>query len=250
MGDEKVEIAIVVVVARGHAHTGLFLAIGTVAGTRGQGDIFEAPVAQVAQQQIGIGVVGHVQIQISIAIAIDKYGLEPVVRHRVNADLSGNILKGAVAPVAVERVLLSLIGVGALEYLDPLPQLIEVGFGEFVRIKADKIGHVQIHIPVHIVVAPGNARAPARIRHPCGLGDLGERAIAPIAVEPVGSVVGHQEVGVAVVVVVRGPAAHAPSRVAHASRARDLGERAIAPVAVEPVAGWGIGQGVEGGAID
>ena len=96
----------------------------------------------------------------------------------------------------------------------------------------------QIELAVVVVVEEPGARAPAAGRHAGPRGDVGERAVAVVAVERVAAVARDVEVGEAVVVVVADRHAHAVVVLRHPGQPRllgDVGERAVGGLPIEPV---------------
>ena len=93
--------------------------------------------------------------------------------------------------------------------------------------------------PAVVVVVPEPAgEAVGRLGDAEHGGDIDERAVALIVIEPVGlAQVGDVEVGQAVVVVVAPGDSLAEPAVGHAGRIGDVLERAVPAVVVEPAAG-------------
>ncbi len=139
-----------------------------------------------------------------------------------------DVCEGAVAVVVIEDVLLSAVGQRSREGLGG--EVVPV-FGIEDQIAAD----VEIEQPVAVGVEEGRADAPQLAADPGLFGDIGEGAVAVVAVERVPVVVGDEEIAVAVVVVVGSHRRHAEARVADAGRVGDIGEGAVAVVAVEGV---------------
>ena len=171
----------------------------------------------------GVGVhVGHEEVE--VAVAVDVAPGDPHAGAAVDDAGRGRPLaEGAVALVVVEGV---------------LPEL---------------VGDVEVGPAVVVVVGPGGGHAPARVADACVPGDVGEGAVAVVAVERAGDAVGGRVVGprrgrllvahahdveveeaVAVVVGDRRHARPAPGR--DARRRAHVDEVAAARVVEEPVA--------------
>ncbi len=104
------------------------------------------------------------------------------------------------------------------------------------------VGNEQVEQAVAVVIDKRTARAEAIVAGlmQSGLvGDVGECAVAVIAVEPVLSVVGKEEIFEAVVVVVADANTLGPASVREAGFGSHIGECAVAVVVIEAVAGAG-----------
>ena len=111
-------------------------------------------------------------------------------------------------------------------------------FGIDVHVTRDE----QIEPAVAVVVAEARAGRPAARHDAHALGDVGERAVAIVAIEAVGPVVRDVEVRPAVVVDVAGRDAEAPSFVRDAGAIGDVGELEVAIVAEERGAPRALGR--------
>ena len=119
----------------------------------------------------------------------------------------------------------------------PRVRLGRVVVAERALVVLQVVGHVQVEVAIPVVVEPGRGDAPQRLLEPRRSRDVGEGAVAVVAVEDVGAVVQDVEIEIAVAVVVGRGGAHAVAPVADAGLLGDVGERAVAVVAVE-----GVGQ--------
>ena len=90
------------------------------------------------------------------------------------------------------------------------------------------VGDEEIEIAVAIVVDERGARAPPGVADAGGLGDVGERAVAVVAVQRLRAERGHEEIEVAVVVVVADRRAHAIGAGADAGGVSNVGEVELA----------------------
>jgi hypothetical protein len=129
------------------------------------------------------------------------------------------------------------------------------GFGKRggLDIEVDVVGDEEVEVAVTVVVKEGAAGVPASFGlEKAGLtGDIGEGAIAVVAVEDVLAVVGDKEVVEAVVVVVADAAALTPSAATQAGLEGDIGEGAIAIIFEEAGDGFlAFGEALETCAVD
>ena len=137
---------------------------------------------------------------------------EGVVGHRLEVDRAAHVLAVRLGMLAAER--------GGL-------------------VVAKVMADVEVEVAVAVEVGEGGRGRPVAVAaQPRGLGDLLERAIAPVPVERVRSPAGDEQVGQAVVVEVarRHAVAVAALERPDPGRARDVLEGAVAAVAEEVVA--------------
>ena len=251
VGDEEIEVAVAVVVPRVDAHARLGAAVLAVGQTRGGADFAEAESALVAEEEVRLGVVGHVDVGVAVGVEIGEH--HPEARQAVPGD-PGRVpgrREPAAAEIAVEAVGLAGDPLGPAVAAQPLVPAPEPAAGGIVEIELHVVDHVEVQEPVAVEIPEGGARAPAAVVHPRRPPGLGEGLSAAIEVEAVGAPVGDVEIGVAVVVGVAHGAAHAPAGVGEAELRRRLLEERGGPgsaVAVEAVAG-GFGGIFEAGAV-
>ena len=102
-------------------------------------------------------------------------------------------------------------------------------------IEVEVAGDDEVELAVEVVVQPGAARVPARLRgaQARAVRGLHEAAVAFVAIQHAPAEVGDEEIGVAVVVVVGRADALAPSRARHAGLLRDVLELQPPEVAIE-----------------
>ena len=72
VGFENVEPAVAVVVADGHAHSGLLVAVLAVGASGHDGDIGEGSVVIVAEQNAGLGIDRDVNIRPAVVVEISR----------------------------------------------------------------------------------------------------------------------------------------------------------------------------------
>ena len=141
-----------------------------------------------------------------------------------HAGLFADVGEGAVAVVVVEDVLAAFEAGRSAGDLDAL-----VGAARGFRqrggldVEVDVVGDEEIEVAVLVVVEKGAAGVPAQSWF-CGQaglrGDVGEGAVAVVAVEDVLAVVADEEIVPAIVVVVADAAALAPAGARHARSSR------------------------------
>ncbi len=121
--------------------------------------------------------------------------------------------------------------------------------GEFGEI--DEATDEEIEAAVVVVIEPDGARGPAGCGYAGFFGDVGEGAVAVVAIEDAATVLRDVEIGEAVGVVVAYSDAHAIAAAGDASFLCDVGEGAVAIVVVEGVAeGNGRSPKIAGAAVD
>src|SRR4029078_12607491 len=105
---------------------------------------------------------------------------------------------------------------------------------------------------VFVLMPQPAPRPPAALRRQAGAyGDVLERAVSAVAIQPVLAPVGDEEIVEAVVVVVGDGSALAPSALNEAGPARDVLERPVVPVAEQVVGGFlSFGKAVERTPVD
>ena len=170
-------------------------------------------------EQIGSRVIGDEQIGPAVQVIVTEQSSKSVVLISVlDARLSGDLDKPAVAVVAVEAVCRTLEAAGAAEYIHRLPLAERTILSLQIRIEIHVVRHVEIQIAVQIVVAEGGARTPSRVADSGEAGNVRKAAVPLVAVETVGAVVGDIQVHVPVVVVVGADTTHSPGGIPHARR--------------------------------
>src|SRR5215218_5767265 len=103
--DEDVELAVVIVVARSHAHTTLLATILVHGSAGAKPNLLERAVALVSVMEIRRRVVGDKDVDQAVVIEIAGENTETVISVRIrDARLFGNVRKSAVAVVAKERI--------------------------------------------------------------------------------------------------------------------------------------------------
>ena len=187
----EIQVEVVVIIADGQAH-----AMDEGARARFYRDIAPTPQAAawslVAPEDISQHVlelvIDDIDIGIAIAVVIGEAGAEAGAQQQVVIQQARDVLKAAVAAVAIERiarfvVLARDVGVAA--------------FGE-----AGPVDDIEIEKAVAIEIAPGGGGALARVAHASLLGYIGKAASAVVMEKRIGAVVQHIEIQPAIVVVI------------------------------------------------
>ena len=103
VGDEEVEIAVLVYIAGIDAHARL---AGPVCAQRGPGQqagLGKGAVALVDVVEIGRQIVGHVQVGVAVPIVVASHHAQPIALAR-DTRLAADLGKDAVALIAVENI--------------------------------------------------------------------------------------------------------------------------------------------------
>ena len=188
---------------------------------------------RIAKQEVGHRVVGDEHVGQAVAVIVGHHHSQAVRTQRADTGCCAHIGEDPAPVVAIH---------GARERL--VFQRMTIEADSAARISAKRtvravgvhvVHHPQIEIAVTIQIGERAARAPTRIADVRRGGDVGERAVAAIAVEHVGPVVGDVQVGAAVAVDVASAGAHPVLAMADPGTLGDVGERAVAAVAVEPM---------------
>ena len=105
MGHVQVWVAVLIVVAKVHAHAGFDIAVAVVRYACDEGDVLEGTVALVLEEHIGGFVVGDKEVGVAIGIVIGRNHAQAIVavggRH---AGRLGDVSKCAAALIAVEHI--------------------------------------------------------------------------------------------------------------------------------------------------
>ncbi len=123
--------------------------------------------------------------------------------------------------------------------------------GKVVEVDLHVAAHEEVEVAVLVVVGEAAARRPAAALYPRLLGDVGERAVPVVAVEPVPAEGGDVEVRGAIPVHVGHAHPHPPARVRHPGGLGHVHELPVAQVPVErALRGPGVlgclhGQGID-----
>src|SRR5258708_3815558 len=236
MGDSDAEAAGVKVVAQSDAHVGLFRAILADGYAGGVGDVFKMAVAFVSIEIVGLAVVGDKKIEAPVAVEIHPNGGETEAILGIgDSGGFGNICKSAITVVVVQVVGRTFQATRAALHVDALVLASFAGAedGKVVEAERNVMRYEKIGPAIAVVVAKCGARCPAGVAgQACFLGDVGERAIAVVAVEDYATEAGYEQIGPAVIVVVGYSRAHCPARETDACVVGDICKCAVVIVAV------------------
>ena len=229
VADDQAGEAAAVVVGGVDAH-GPARAPVLVEGDAGaQTPLLEGPVALVAVEAVGLGVVGHRQVRPAVAVEVEGGHAQRLAAVVEEAGVLRHVLEARAALVAVEAVGRAGIGLGrAVGLVDAVQRAADVG----LRRPAHVVAHVEVGVAVAVVVQEGGAAAEAAVLQARGGGGVAE-ARAVVEQQAVAPQRADEEVGVAVVVHVGGRRAQAVALHGQAGRARGVLERPVAAVAIE-----------------
>ena len=203
----------------------------------------------------GGGVVGDVDVGPAVIVEVGDGDGECVGADGVpHAAFLRDVGEGAVAVVAVEDVFATLQTGGAAGYLNAFVGAAG-GFGKGggLDVEVDVVGDEEVEVAVAVVVEERAAGVPSglRLQEACFGGDIGEGAVAVIAIEDILSVVADEEIVPAIVVVVADAATLSPAAAAKAGFGCDVGEGAVAIVFEEVRDGLlTFGEAFDAGAVD
>ena len=220
--DEEVEVAVVVPVGERDA-----VPLLEVAGAGRFGHVLE-PAADVGVHQVGDQArqahPARAEVEVEVAVVVDVAGVDRHDGHRPREPgLAAHFAEPAGAEVVVE--------VGVIVGSHRQAEVIGHDLGEVAAVVADE----DIEPAVVVVVPEHAGEAVRRPDDPQLGGDVDERAVALVAIEPGGAFhVRDEQVEPAVVVVVAPGRPLRPSIVLDAGRGGDVDERAVSLVVIEP----------------
>ena len=202
LGHEEVFVAVAVEVAGGHPHAGLSFPVGGQCDPREQRRFLERAVTLIDPQQIGFAVVGHVDVDPSVAVEIRRHDAECRPEFSADERLRAHVGECSVAEVAIEPVRPSPVNLRRAV----VPRARHVGtFPIVLQRVIDVVADVQIQPAVVIVIEEGGGHRNAWLApNPTAVRDVGEGSVAVVVEQLVRSKVGEQEVDPAIVVDVRG----------------------------------------------
>ena len=156
VGDEEVEIAIVVVVAKIDAHARVGVPVLVVASAGNQADFGEGAVL-VGVEEVHGAVVSHVDVGVAVAVVVGQRDAQPLALE-CDAGLFGDVGEG-VAVVAVEEVAGGIVHAR----LAVRAHLALLADGVVVEGIAHVVGDEEIEVAVEVVVEEAGTGTPARI---------------------------------------------------------------------------------------
>ena len=238
VGDDEVQPAVSVVVARVHAHAGLGAAVPAERDPAEQAHAFEAAIAAVVVQEVRVRVVGDVEVRPPVVVVVGRHHAQSPGRGRIlQAASIGDLCEGAVAPVLVVDVGGPRQPHGADHDPGPSPPRHRAPrVDDVVPAHVGVAHHVEVEVPVPVAVEERAAGAPAPGAHARRLRHVGEGPVPVVPEEEVRAEVRDVEIEEPVAVEVAGADAVAPGRRIHTRRARDVLELPVPEVVVEGVA--------------
>ncbi len=194
VGHEDVLIAVVIDIADGESHAGFRLAVIVDGRAHFKGDVDKTALG-VEPELIGFTVVGDVDVDPAVVVEIAADDAESLTDSAGQAGGRGDIGERAIAVVVIED-----IG-DAGKHLRAAELLKAGGIGaDLVGGDGDIVDDVDVEKAIAVVIDERRRARPVIVGDTGGFGDLGEGAIAVVAVEPVSVEVGEVDVEVAVVV--------------------------------------------------
>src|SRR5579859_3140702 len=243
-GDEKVELAVAIVIAEGDAHGGLGAAFFVDSETTLIAHIFKGAVATVVIEVVGCGIVGDDKVEPTVVVEVGENRSEAVTAFAVgDAGFETHVVKRAVAIVMEEMVAFADQSHGTAKHRDatvlasPFGDAVFPGEHGMVEVVIDVAGNEKIKQAIVVVVSPGGAGGPVLESDAGPFGDVGEGAVVVVVIEAVFAVVGYVDVRPAIVVVVGDGDAEAPALVSDAGLVSDVSKRAVMVVVEEHGAG-------------
>ena len=220
MGDEEIEIEVVVHVPERDAHARLRPA-GVVQGdARQKGVVGETAPALIQPELVRLAVVRYIEVEAPVAVEVVADDAQPRRVHGAESGRERDVLESSAPQVAVEIV------VDPGEDLRTAVVTTAVLLGaELPRIVPHVAGDVEVEAPVGVVVAKRRRGRPSRTGHAGRSGHVLETPVAEVPVEDVRPVVGDEQVGAAVPVEVRGSEAHSVPAVGGSRGGARVGER-------------------------
>ena len=165
------------------------------------GDIDEGSISPVAPEEIRRGVIGDIEILQAISIEISGHDTKAFpIRRSTPGDtrLAAHILEAAVAPAPVEEIPLAVEDTGMAIHPNP----VFTARPRKTRNVFEVAHHVEIRVPIIVIVQPGGACAEALSCEPGSDRYILEGPIPLVAVEGVAADIGHKEILVAIIIIV------------------------------------------------
>ncbi len=161
VGHEEVEIGILIEIPQQDSHAGLRPTLAVQRQSHEETAVLEAPVRELLPEQVGLAVVGDIEIEPAVSgeiVAQDSEGGQPAGE---DAGRFGHILEFSVAPVPVERV----------PFVGEAGRLAKIRFAgsryALLRRVVHHISpHIQVEVGITVVIAEGGGGGPATSRQP------------------------------------------------------------------------------------
>jgi hypothetical protein len=211
VGDEDVEPAIVVVIAKVHAHGAFGISFGAQGRAGLHADVGKRAIVIVMVKIIRAGVIRDVEIGPAVVVIVAPDDAETVVGVGVvHAGFLRDFFKCSVATIVIEQVGFSEHAPGTALHDDA---------AEFATAERSDVGEVDVNVPgdknideaVPIIIRPCSAGHETAAAHSGFVGDIFKSAITAVAVESIAAVAGDEYVGQSIVVKIGDGNAHAPT---------------------------------------
>ena len=181
-------------------------------------------------------VVGDKQVRPAVVVVVGPDHPEAVITDVVvDTGLLRNLLKGAVAAVAVEKVAFAHESPGAAlhEHAFVATVLVAPKLRQMIHVHVRIARDEQIHVAVAIVIAPRRTGAEPAAADSGLLGRVFESAVPQIVVQHIAAVAGHKQIQFAVVVVVGDGHAHPPTQARQTGLLGDVFKVAVRFLVIE-----------------
>ena len=206
---------------------------------RGRPLLGERPILVVAEQVVGLGVIGDGQVDPAIPVVVAEGDAERLPLQHPPLGIPGQPrLRRHVRERAVAVVVEQLTAFPrkrlrpAVGFVLAVQRAADVGLGGPFHVMADK----QIQLAIPVIVDKSRARAPAARGHARFRGHVGERAISVVVVQHVVRKTRDVNVRIAVVVVIADGNPHAiNAAVRYAGGLRHIRKRSVGILAVERI---------------
>ena len=237
-GVPDVRQAIVVDVAEIGSHAGESVAIGRVGNTGGDGNLFKLLSANVAEEEVGHGVVGYEGREKAAAVDIGEGHCHALAEESVDAGFVRDVSECAVAIIAIESVVQRQVKIGMAVGAQALFERAE---GILVDLPMAVVDDKEIEQSIVVVVEPARSDGPHFLAMGVRSSDagfgcyVGEGSVAVVAKELVAGNIGDEDVRIAVVVEVADGDAHAVACASDTRFFSDVGECAVMVIAEEAI---------------
>ena len=256
VGLDDVEPAIAVEVADADTHAALLEAMLVERDAHLGRVVREGAVAVVQEQDARCGVARDVDIRPAVLVEIRRHRRERVVfPHLPHARRLADVLKRAIAQVAVERDAAEWQSARAAVDGHALPFAVGglAGRRGGLRIELLVLRDDKVEQPIPVVVHEAAAGTPLvrGTADACRAGDVGEAAVAIVAVERVRAPIGDEKIQLAVVVVVARADGAAPAGPAKPAGVRHVLECAVPDIPVQAARRCLVlGEALQRGSVD
>ena len=169
-------------------------------------------------------------IRQTVGIVVEDADTERFACVVLNTCDAGDIEKCAVAAISEEFAGLACVGFrGAVRFIRTVEGTEQV----VLNAPFDIVRHVEVEVPVLVVIEPRATRAETRVMDTGSLCNINEGAIAAVLEKSVGFKGADIDIGITVIVVIGDSYTHAVERCSEACGFGDIGEGAVLVVAVE-----------------